>query len=61
MWRVVKCQESLHPQAKPGTIELVLVASFVTNVPGGIPIEDLIKVYDASEVQPPPTVPEGAV
>lgn len=56
MWKVVHVKPILDAKAPPGLVEIALVASFVTGVPGGMPVADMIKVRDASEFAPPPEV-----
>lgn len=56
VWEVVKLQPSMHPQAPPGTMELVLTATLVTGLPGGQNIADLLLVLPA---EPPPTPETG--
>lgn len=47
MWKVVGVKPILDAKAPPGLVEISLVTRFVTAVPGGTPVMDLIKVRDA--------------
>jgi len=49
MWRVQGVKPILAPDAPKGLVEISLIAVFMTGVPGGTPIADLLKVKDASE------------
>jgi hypothetical protein len=59
MWRVVSVKPILNPKAPPGTIEIQLHAVFVTGVPGGQLVTDVIKVKDASEFAQPAGQADG--
>ena len=50
-WRVAKVSPVLTPQAPPGMVEIHLTAAFITGVPGGQPIGDVIKCVDAQEAE----------
>lgn len=52
VWRVHEVRPLLNPDAPPGLVELIMTAAFITALPGGTPISDLIKVKDASEASP---------
>lgn len=58
-WRVQSVTPVLDPKAPAGLIELQLVAVFLTGVPGGRPITDVLKTRDASENQTGPAGPAG--
>lgn len=50
-WRIAKIAPVLRPDAPMGTMEVSLVAMFLTGVPGATPIMDMLKVRSAAEVQ----------
>jgi len=52
MWRMQSVKPVLAPNAPKGLVEISMVAVFMTGVPGGTPIADLLKVKDASEFPP---------
>lgn len=50
MWRVVKTKPILNgPPNQPPLVEVTMVATFITPVPGGMPLGDCVKVMDASD------------
>ncbi len=59
MWRVTSVKPVMDPKAPPGLVELALVAAFVTGVPGGQNVMDVIKCKDATEVAPPVAIAQG--
>ena len=58
MWRVTDLHPIMDPKAPPGLIEIQLAAVFVTGVPGGQRVSDLIKCKDARE-QPAGALAQG--
>lgn len=62
-WRISKIAPVLRPDAPPGLMEVTLVAAFVTGLPGGAPIMDMIRLRTRAEVEgslpaaPPPAPP----
>jgi hypothetical protein len=50
MWRVSSVRPILDARVPPGTVELSLTTAFVTGIPGGRPIADVLKIIDAGEI-----------
>lgn len=54
VWRVTGTRPIMARDAPPGLVEVHLVATLVFHCQGGMPVGELIKVKDVSELKPLP-------